>query len=102
MSVSSNYDTAILDYFSSTSYLPLRYGENPHQKGWFKGNLEKLFSVTWQKISYNNLLDIDAAIMLMEDFIDASPTFAILKHNNACGFATRSNLSDAYSCSFSS
>ena len=100
-SVSVNYDTAIHDYFSSTSYLPLRYGENPHQKGWFKGNLEEVFTqLNGKKISYNNLLDIDAAIMLMEDFIDASPTFAILKHNNACGFATRSNISDAYSAAF--
>ena len=97
-SVSSNYDTAIHEYFSSISNLPLRYGENPHQKGWFKGNLEEVFTqLNGKKISYNNLLDIDAAIMLMEDFTDAYPTFAILKHNNACGFATRSNISDAYS-----
>lgn len=100
-SVSSNYDTAIHDYFSPLSNSPLRYGENPHQKGWFKGNLEEVFSqLHGKQISYNNLLDIDAAIMLMEDFTNAPPTFAILKHNNACGFATRSNLSEAYAAAF--
>tara|TARA_B100001094_G_scaffold71504_1_gene67822 strand:+ start:6915 stop:8417 length:1503 start_codon:yes stop_codon:yes gene_type:complete len=100
-SVSSNYDTAIHDYFSPLSNSPLRYGENPHQKGWFKGNLEEVFSqLHGKQISYNNLLDIDAAIMLMEDFTNAPPTFAILKHNNACGFATRPNLSEAYTAAF--
>lgn len=100
-SVSSNYDTAIHDYFSPLSNSPLRYGENPHQKGWFKGNLEEVFSqLHGKQISYNNLLDIDAAIMLMEDFTNAPPTFAILKHNNACGFATRSNLLEAYAAAF--
>ncbi len=100
-SVSSNYDTAIHDYFSPLSNSPLRYGENPHQKGWFKGNLEEVFSqLHGKQISYNNLLDIDAAIMLMEDFTNAPPTFAILKHNNPCGFATRPNLSEAYTAAF--
>ena len=96
-SVSSSYDTAIHTYFNSSENIPLRYGENPHQKGWFSGNLEEIFSqLHGKQISYNNLLDIDAAVMLMEDFKDAIPTFAILKHNNACGFASRSNLLDAY------
>ena len=100
-SVSSNYDTAIHDYFNPLSNSPLRYGENPHQKGWFKGNLEEVFSkLHGKQISYNNLLDIDAAIMLMEDFTNSPPTFAILKHNNACGFATRSNLLEAYAAAF--
>ena len=100
-SVSSNYDTAIYDYFTPQSNSPLRYGENPHQKGWFKGNLEEVFSqLHGKQISYNNLLDIDAAIMLMEDFTNSPPTFAILKHNNACGFATRSNLLEAYAAAF--
>ena len=100
-SVSSNYDTAIHDYFNPLSNSPLRYGENPHQKGWFKGNLNEVFSqLHGKQISYNNLLDIDAAIMLMEDFTNSPPTFAILKHNNACGFATRSNLLEAYAAAF--
>ena len=97
-SVSSNYDKAIHSYFGSVQSTPLRYGENPHQDGWFSGNLGDVFKqIHGKQISYNNLLDIDSAIMLMEDFKDAIPTFAILKHNNACGFASRKNLVDAYS-----
>lgn len=97
-SVSSAYDTAIHAYFGFVQVTPLRYGENPHQDGWFSGNLEDVFKqLHGKQISYNNLLDIDSAIMLMEDFKDAIPTFAILKHNNACGFASRKNLVDAYS-----
>lgn len=106
--VSSNYDVHIHDYFSESSAksihidlqksAPLRYGENPHQKGWFAGNLDELFTqLNGKALSYNNLLDIDAAVMLMKDFINVDPTFAILKHNNACGLSTRSTLSDAYS-----
>ena len=95
--VSSSYDTAIYDYFKPSNNSSLRYGENPHQKGWFSGDLEEVFTqLHGKQISYNNLLDIDAAVMLMEDFKDNVPTFAILKHNNACGFASRSNLLDAY------
>ena len=97
-SVSSTYDTAIHAYFGSVQSSPLRYGENPHQDGWFSGNLEDVFKqLHGKQISYNNLLDIDSAIMLMEDFKDSIPTFAILKHNNACGFASRPNLVEAYS-----
>ena len=97
-SVSSTYDTAIHAYFGSVQSSPLRYGENPHQDGWFSGNLEDVFKqLHGKQISYNNLLDIDSAIMLMEDFKHSIPTFAILKHNNACGFASRPNLVEAYS-----
>ncbi len=101
-SLTSHYDTAIHNYFEPKSnqdnLIALRYGENPHQKGWFSGNLNEVFNQLHGKaISYNNLLDIDAAIMLMEDFKNEPPTFAILKHNNACGFATRSTISEAYS-----
>ncbi|MEJ6753683.1 MAG: bifunctional phosphoribosylaminoimidazolecarboxamide formyltransferase/IMP cyclohydrolase [Flavobacteriales bacterium] len=96
-SVSSAYDAAIYSYFNPSQNTPLRYGENPHQDGWFSGNLQDVFTqLHGKQISYNNLLDIDSAIMLMEDFKDAIPTFAILKHNNACGFASRTNLLDAY------
>ncbi len=94
-SVSSKYDKAIFDYFNKKN--ELRYGENPHQNGWFSGDLEKVFSqLHGKQVSYNNLLDIDAAIMLMQDFESSPPTFAILKHNNACGFASKSNLKEAY------
>ena len=106
--ISSNYDRHIFHYFSDggdnsvhidmEKINPLRYGENPHQKGWFAGNLDDLFTqLNGKALSYNNLLDIDAAVMLMKDFINDDPTFAILKHNNACGLSTRSNLSEAYS-----
>ena len=96
--LTSNYDQAIHKYLSPTDELTaLRYGENPHQKGWYKGNLGEVFDQLHGKaISYNNLLDIDAAVMLMQDFDTIIPCFGILKHNNACGFATRDNLLEAY------
>ena len=101
-SLTSKYDTAINNYFSNSEnprvLTELRYGENPHQKGWFSGDLSQVFyQLHGKSISYNNLLDIDSAIMLMGDFKNEPPTFAILKHNNACGFATRSTTSEAYS-----
>ena len=73
----------------------LRYGENPHQKGVFYGNLDEMFT-KWngKELSYNNLLDVDAAVSLISEFTDT--TFAILKHNNACGIASRPKLVDAY------
>ncbi|KGO80461.1 phosphoribosylaminoimidazolecarboxamide formyltransferase [Flavobacterium beibuense F44-8] len=104
--VSSNYDTAIFNYFNTddTYYKEsiangqvLRYGENPHQKGFFFGEFNKMFSkLHGKELSYNNLLDVDAAVNLMQEFKNDDPTFAILKHNNACGLATRSNVKDAY------
>ncbi|MBR3940023.1 MAG: bifunctional phosphoribosylaminoimidazolecarboxamide formyltransferase/IMP cyclohydrolase [Bacteroidales bacterium] len=104
--VSSHYDTAIFNYFnrkeeianfkySSTSGMGLRYGENPHQKGFYYGKLSDCFDqLNGKEISYNNLIDIDAAISLIDDF--EAPAFAILKHNNACGMAVRNNLLDAW------
>jgi phosphoribosylaminoimidazolecarboxamide formyltransferase/IMP cyclohydrolase len=75
----------------------LRYGENPHQDAAFYGDVEKMFTKLHGKdISYNNLLDIDAAMGLISEFWDGEPAFAILKHNNACGVATRSTLCEAY------
>ena len=104
--ISSHYDTAIFNYFnedviaykvSETVSKTLRYGENPHQKGYFFGDLDAMFEkVHGKELSYNNLLDIDAAENLMGEFIDEAPTFAILKHNNACGFAQRETISNAY------
>ncbi len=104
--VSSNYDTAIFNYFNSDNNFPayrkavnerkpLRYGENPHQKGTFFGRFDELFEqLHGKEISYNNLLDIDAAVSLISEFNE--PTIAILKHNNACGLASRSNILDAW------
>lgn len=104
--VSSHYDTAIFNYFNQEEQLPafkessrkanvLRYGENPHQKGYYFGDLEACFTkLNGKEISYNNIGDIDAACCLIDDFQDT--TFAILKHNNACGLACRPTLLDAW------
>ena len=103
---SSHYDAAIFNHFNQVEEVlklsvkdsrTLRYGENPHQKGKFFGPLSDLLQqIHGKEISYNNLLDIDAAVSLMLEFYDGDCSFAILKHNNACGFATRPNLKDAY------
>ncbi len=103
--VSSHYDSEIFKYFdagnisalkvSETSSQVLRYGENPHQKGIFFGDLTKIFDkLHGKELSYNNLLDVDAAVNLMGEFTDT--TFAVLKHNNACGVATRSTVLEAW------
>lgn len=104
--VSSNYDTAIFKYFNQEEQLPafkqsntqahlLRYGENPHQKGYYFGDLEACFTkLNGKEISYNNIGDIDAACALIDDFGDTA--FAILKHNNACGLACRPTLLEAW------
>jgi phosphoribosylaminoimidazolecarboxamide formyltransferase/IMP cyclohydrolase len=85
--VTSHYDRMIGNYFSGKPSHVLRYGENPHQKGIFYGDLEKMFSqLNGKELSYNNLLDIEAAINLINDF--AEPTYAVIKHNNACGIAS--------------
>lgn len=106
--VSSHYDTAIFNYFnknhdeavlkiSKTNGQVLRYGENPHQKGFFFGDFEAMFTkLHGKELSYNNLLDVDAAVNLMNEFKKDDPTFAILKHNNACGLATRDTIRQAY------
>lgn len=103
--VSSHYDTAIFNWMnpgnidafklSVSNSVSLRYGENPHQKGNFFGSLDDVFEqIHGKAISYNNLLDLDAAINLINDFDDT--TFAVIKHNNACGLASRDNLTDAW------
>jgi phosphoribosylaminoimidazolecarboxamide formyltransferase/IMP cyclohydrolase len=104
--VSSHYDAAIFNYMndgepafrqSFDTVKQLRYGENPHQKGFFYGNLEELFDkLHGKELSFNNLLDVDAAVNLIKEFKNEAPTFAILKHNNACGFAQRETLVQAY------
>lgn len=105
--MSSHYDTSIFNYFNGSENLPvlkqsfnsgstLRYGENPHQAGTFYGNMDAMFDkLGGKELSYNNLLDVDAAVNLMADFTD-EPTFAILKHNNACGVASRGTLVEAW------
>lgn len=110
--VSSGYDTDIFNYFASTEKespiehvdelriafddaKKMRYGENPHQKGTFFGDFDAMFTqLHGKEISYNNLLDIDAAVNLISEFTD--PTFAVLKHNNACGLATRPTIAEAW------
>ncbi|ETN93867.1 phosphoribosylaminoimidazolecarboxamide formyltransferase / IMP cyclohydrolase [Zhouia amylolytica] len=106
--VSSHYDSAIFNYFNQDQDIPalkvsenkaqvLRYGENPHQKGYFYGDMEAIFDkLHGKELSYNNLLDVDAAVNLMNEFKNDAPTFAILKHNNACGVATRNTIKEAY------
>ena len=96
--VTSKYDTAIRGYFQGTS---LRYGENPHQKAQFIGNLEENFTqLHGKELSYNNLIDTEAAIMTVLDFKE--PAFAIIKHMNACGLAVRSegHLLEAYKAAY--
>jgi phosphoribosylaminoimidazolecarboxamide formyltransferase / IMP cyclohydrolase len=102
----SHYDTAIFGFFAGAGTTQdfhrrigpaktLRYGENPHQKGTFYGDFNEIFDqLQGKEISYNNLLDIEAAVYLIDEFTDT--TFAILKHNNACGLASRARLLDAW------
>ena len=103
---SSHYDSAIFNYFDGgevssfraavNTPKPMRYGENPHQKGYFLGDFDALFEqLHGKEISYNNLLDINAAVDLIDEF-GSDTTFAILKHNNACGLATRPTLVEAW------
>ncbi|MDB5114557.1 MAG: purH [Mucilaginibacter sp.] len=104
--ITSNYDTAIFQYFNQEEPLPvfkhsiqtsqtLRYGENPHQKGVFYGNLDAMFTkLHGKELSYNNLVDVDAAVALIDEFTE--PTVAILKHTNACGIASRSFIKEAW------
>ncbi len=116
-SVTSHYDTAIFHYFmrdapedtpqvfkqSIEQSEVLRYGENPHQTATFFGNLNDLFdTLSGKKLSYNNLVDVDAAVQLMREFKHDEPTFAILKHTNACGIATRPTVKEAWDTALSS
>lgn len=103
---SSHYDTAIFSYFnreepltvfkqSIASAKTLRYGENPHQQGVFYGDLDEMFTkLNGKELSYNNLVDVDAAVSLIDEF--EAPTFAILKHTNACGVASRETIAQAW------
>ena len=107
---SSHYDTLIFNYFnrsynfevfkkSELNGKVLRYGENPHQRGVFYGDLNELFDIlNGKELSYNNLVDVDAAINLVAEF--EAPTVAIIKHTNSCGLASRDNICDAYKAAF--
>jgi phosphoribosylaminoimidazolecarboxamide formyltransferase/IMP cyclohydrolase len=104
--ISSHYDTCIFQYFNQENPLPvfkesvqasqvLRYGENPHQKGIFYGDLNAMFTkLNGKELSYNNLVDVDAAVALIDEFTE--PTVAILKHTNACGIASRNFIKEAW------
>lgn len=106
--ISSHYDTAIFNHFNADNAIPsfkksipqampLRYGENPHQPGTYYGDLDALFEkLNGKPVSFNNLVDIDAAVNLMAEFKDDAPTFAVLKHTNPCGVATRPTVLEAW------
>ncbi len=105
--VTSHYDTAIFNYFNQEFQIPvfkkslqqgrtLRYGENPHQKGSYYGDLDALFEqLNGKELSYNNLVDVDAAVNLLKEF-DGETAFVIIKHTNACGVATAGSVKEAY------
>lgn len=109
--VTSHYDTAIFRYFNETEKIPvlkisqthgtaLRYGENPHQQATLYGHLAALFDqLNGKELSYNNMVDIDAAIQLVAEFAGET-AFVIIKHTNACGVATGKTVSEAYQKAF--
>jgi len=109
--ITSHYDSAIFNYFNQDQQLPsfkssfqqgkvLRYGENPHQQGVFYGDLASLFDqINGKELSYNNLVDVDAAINLVKEF-EGETAFVIIKHTNACGVATAANVKTAYMKAF--
>lgn len=108
--VCTRYDMAISNYFNKTNFSnpfstekkTLRYGENPHQQGFFTGNIDEIFEqLHGKELSYNNLVDVDAALQLMNEFEEGKKTgkstFSIIKHTNVCGIAQRNNVSEAFS-----
>lgn len=107
--ISSHYDTQIFEYFNADfeendrfkvsleSSQVLRYGENPHQQGIYFGEMDSMFDkLQGKELSFNNLVDVDAAVHLMREFKDDKPTFAVLKHTNPCGIATRNSVLEAW------
>ena len=101
--VVARYDLAIHEYFNpgkspgaSGTIKHLRYGENPHQQAYFEGDWSRIFTqLNGKEISYNNLVDIDAAIQLIGEFKEKT-VFAIIKHTNVCGIASRSSTRSAW------
>jgi len=104
--VCSGYDIAISNYFNKTNFIDpfqlekkvLRYGENPHQRGFFMGDIDEVFEqLHGKELSYNNLVDVEAALQLMKEFKRSKEsTFAIIKHTNVCGISQRKNVSEAF------
>ena len=107
--ICTEYDIAISNYFNKRNFInpfqakkkELRYGENPHQKGFFIGDLNQIFEqIHGKELSYNNLVDVDAALQLMKEFKKKSDseetTFAVIKHTNVCGIAQRKDVSEAF------
>jgi phosphoribosylaminoimidazolecarboxamide formyltransferase/IMP cyclohydrolase len=101
--VCTGYDMAISNYFNQTQFINpfdkeksvLRYGENPHQQGIFNGNQHEIFDkLNGKELSYNNLVDVDAAVQIIADF--DSTTFAIIKHTNVCGIASRTTIKESW------
>ena len=97
----ADYDIAINDYFNKTPSADkkrsLRYGENPHQQAEFYGDLDECFEqLNGKELSYNNLVDVDAAIELMKEFNNEEKVFAIIKHTNVCGIASRKSVAEAW------
>lgn len=101
--ICTGYDLAISNYFMETEYFNpfdrnrtvMRYGENPHQQGYYYGDLSKLFTqVNGKELSYNNIVDVDAAVQLISEFSET--TFAIIKHTNPCGIASRSTVKESW------
>lgn len=108
--VCTGYDMAISNYFNNTAFLSpfiadkkiLRYGENPHQQASFAGSLNEVFEqLHGKELSYNNLVDVDAAIQLMNEFNSSTITFAIIKHTNVCGIAQSENVNEAFNAALS-
>jgi phosphoribosylaminoimidazolecarboxamide formyltransferase / IMP cyclohydrolase len=108
--ICSGYDMAISNYFNKTSFLNpfvaerkvLRYGENPHQQASFAGNLNEVFQqLHGKELSYNNLVDVDAALQLINEFSSGTTTFAIIKHTNVCGIAQSENVNEAFNAALS-
>lgn len=102
VAIAHYFNTADSEYFLQSVNVPkaMRYGENPHQQGVFFGNLSELFDqLNGKELSYNNLVDVDAAVQLISEFINkkySEPVFAIIKHTNVCGVASRNNILDAW------
>ncbi len=101
--VCTGYDMAISNYFNQTEFsnhfdktkTVLRYGENPHQQGIFYGNIDEIFDqLHGKELSYNNLVDVDAAVQIISEF--SNSTFGIIKHTNVCGIASRDSLKDSW------
>ena len=108
----ANYDATIAGYFTTDSLpatehyaqvTPMRYGENPHQKGEFRGNLAEMFTqLHGKELSYNNLLDLEAGMGLLSEFKDTEPAFVVIKHGTPCGVAVAKTALEAWEKAYAS